>query len=106
MFKKKFKVTVDHFSSGNYAIYYCHYRFIPNWRSLKFWFDQGHPGGTEFWATNFWPHEEAEKLAKTLNSIEDIREYYKPYEEEEARWREKETQWRKDNVPYQSKAIK
>jgi hypothetical protein len=105
IFSKKFKTRTFHFSSGKYTVDYCYYRFIPIWYSLNFWFSQGYPGGTECWSTNLWDCEKAERIASGLKSIDDVKLYYKPFEEEEKRWREEEKKYWIKNVPYKTKII-
>jgi len=106
MFEKKFKVRVRHFAEARYIIEWSNSRFTPRWRSLCFWFDQGHPGGTQCWSTAMWACEKAEELAKGLDSVEDIQKYYDPLEAEEAEWRAKEKEYWVKNAPYSVKKYK
>lgn len=103
MFNKKFKVRVKHFAECKYTVQYAYYRFIPVWHSLCFWFHQGHPGGTECWSIDLWNVETAERIASSLKTINDVKEYYKPLEEEEAKWRIAEKEYWQKNAPYASK---
>jgi len=103
MFKKKFRVRVSHFAEAKYTVQWCHYRFIPFWHSLCFWFDQGHPGGTECWSTNMWTVTKAEDIASRLKTRDDVRDYYKFYEKKEKEWIEREKRFWEKNVPYSSK---
>ena len=102
---KKFKVRVAHFASATYCVQWCNYRFIPIWHSLCFWFDQGHPGGTEQWSTNLFSYKKAEKVAAKITSIEDVRKYYLRDEKKEEKWKLKETAYWAKNAPYISKEI-
>lgn len=105
LFKKKFRVEIHHHSEGKYMVAYAHYGLIPNWRYLHFWFDQGHPGGTECWSRDLFSLQEAEQIASKLKSIEDVNEYYKPFLEEAKRWKEAEKRWWENHVPYSRKRI-
>jgi hypothetical protein len=97
---KKFKVRVSHFAECKYTVDYAYYRFIPVWHSLCFWFEQGHPGGTECWSTDMWDVKTAERIASEIKTINDVREYYKPLEEKEAKWEQIEKEYWQNNAPY------
>lgn len=97
---KKFKVRVRHFRSCRYIVEYSYYRFIPIWKPLLFWFDQGHPGGCECWSKNMWDVKEAEKIASKLKTIDDIAEYYKPWEKQENEWRKNQKKYLEEKAPY------
>lgn len=103
LFDKKFKVKVTYFGSGKYEVNYAHYRFIPIYYTLCFWFEQTLTGGTECWSGRLMNIKEAERVAKSLKSIEDVREWYKPYEEKERTFYKRKTEYYKKNVPYRSK---
>lgn len=103
MFKKKFKVRVSHFGQGRYSVEYAHYRFIPVWYELCFWFEQTLTGGTECWTTDLFSYQEAEELAKSLKSIDDVKEWYKPDEAKEADFYKRKKEYYKENVPYDTK---
>ena len=100
---KKFKVRISHFAEGKYTVQYAHYNFFPNWKSLNFWFDQGHPGRTQCWSINLWDVCSAEKVASNLKTIDDIKKYYEPFEREAAAWCLEEKKYWEKNVPYQTK---
>lgn len=106
MFAKKFRVRVAHYYKGDYVVQYAHYRFIPIWHSLKYWFDQGHPGGTEGWMINLWNVSGAEQMAKRLKSIEDVNNYYVHSEALQKAWKKREEEYWKRSVPYTSKEIR
>ena len=100
LFDKKFRTRVRFYLDCKYVVEYAYYRFIPIWISLNFWFDQGHPGGTECWSINLFDVEEAESIALSLKKIEDVTEYYKPFKEEEKEWRIAEKKYLQKNAPY------
>lgn len=97
---KKFRVRVRHYADCKYVVEYAHYRFIPIWHTLNFWFDMGHPGGVECWSTDMWDVEEAERIATRLKSIDDVYEYYKPLIEQKEKWMEDERNYWKAQKPY------
>ena len=47
IFKKKFKVKVSYFAEGRYSVKYAHYRLIPIYHALHFWFEQSLTINTE-----------------------------------------------------------
>ena len=104
-FPLKFKVRVVQFVPCKYIVEWCHYRFIPIWHPIRFWFDQGHPGDTECWALDMWDFKTAEYIARGFKSIKDIEKYYEADEKKELEWREKERQYLEENMPYNSKNI-
>lgn len=83
LFNKKFKVKITHCGEDKYQVKYAHYRFIPIWHTLRFWFEQTLTGGTECWSTMLFKIEEAERVAKKIKNIADVREWYKPHKERE-----------------------
>lgn len=103
IFNKKFKVRVNYFGSGKYQVQYANYRLIPTWYTLCFWFEQTLTGGTECWCNRLMDIEEAEKTAKSLKSIEDVREWHKPDEERRKIFYERKAEYYKKAVPYQTK---
>jgi hypothetical protein len=105
LFDKKFKVKIEHFSNCKYAIYYCNYRIIPIWSELCFWFEQGHPGGTQCWSIELFDIKEAEDIAKNLKSMDDIDNYYKPHIENAKKWLKEEKEYWQKNMPYTSKIV-
>jgi len=101
---KKFKVRVSYFGNGKYTVDYCHYYLIPIcWNSINFWFQQSLTGGTECWSTDLFTLKEAESLAKTLKSIEDVNRYYKPLKEDRLDFYKRQKEYYKENVPYKTK---
>jgi hypothetical protein len=100
---KKFKVKVTYFGDGRYQVKYAHYRFIPTYHTLCFWFEQTLTGGTECWSDRLMRIEEAERVAESLKSINDVREWYKPYKKEEISFYKRQAEYYKKNVPYSSK---
>lgn len=105
VFGKKFKVRVNYFGYCKYTVDYAHYRLIPVWRSLSFWFAPGHPGGVECWATDLFGVDEAERVAEKLKSISDVNDLYRPRLQKEIEWRAAEKKYQEKNAPYSSKHI-
>ncbi len=103
MFEKKFKVRVKHFSQDYYQVEYAYYRIFPDYKSLNFWFDQGVTGSTECWSTKLFKYNEAEELAKTLKTYDDVLNWYKPWEEERTDFYKRKREYYKKNVPYTTK---
>lgn len=101
--KKKFKVRVKHFSKNYYTVEYAYYYFFPTWIALSFWFSQFPNSGTEGWSTKLFSYKEAEKIAVGLLSIDDVRNYYKPHEEEKAAFERDKEKFYKENAPYKTK---
>jgi hypothetical protein len=104
-FSKKFKTRVSHYADCRYVVQWCNYRFIPVWHSLCFWFEQGHPGGTECWSTDIWDYKTAERIASSIKSKKDLRSYYKKFEDEKENWEQEEKEYWKKNAPYKNKII-
>lgn len=104
MFQKKFKTRVRHYRNDNYVVEYAYYCILPIWwNALCFWFEQGLTGDIERWSTNLLKFAEAEKLAMSLKSIEDVREYYKADKEKERDFYKRKKEYHKKNVPYKVK---
>jgi hypothetical protein len=103
IFNKKFKVRVNYFAEGRYQVQYAYYRLIPIWHTLCFWFEQTLTGGTECWTDRLMSIDEAEITAKRLKSIDDVREWYKPYEERMKIFYERKAEYYKKAVPYRTK---
>ena len=103
IFDKKFKVKVTYFAEDKYKVKYSHYRFIPIWYAIIYWFNQGLTGGTEGFFEKLFEIEEAEKCAKKLKSIEDVREWHKPEIERKKKFYKRQTEYYKKAVPYISK---
>ncbi|MCK5614168.1 hypothetical protein KAR91_70540 [Candidatus Pacearchaeota archaeon] len=102
---KKFKTKVSYFARGKYTVSYAHYRFIPIWHELRFWFHQGVTGGTECWSTQLLKVDEAERLAKGLKSINDVKEYYKEDEIRMEDFYKRKSEYYKKAVPYSHKVF-
>ncbi len=56
--------------------------------------------------TNLFQVNEAEIVAKSLKSIEDVENYYKPHKEREQSFYKRQADFWKKNYPYESKIIK
>ena len=80
LFEKKFKTRVRYYAKDKYTVDYCSYYLFPKWRSLRFWFEQTLTEDTECWCIRLFHLDDAEELQKSLKSIEDVREYFKPHE--------------------------
>jgi hypothetical protein len=106
LFNKKFKTRVVHFCRDLYTVEYASYRLIPIWHTLKFWFEQSLTGGTERWSTELLKVEDAENLAKSLRSIEDVIEWYKPHVLREKLFYVEKKEYYEKAVPYSSKEFK
>ncbi len=106
LFPKKFRVKVCHYTQDKHTVDYCHYRFIPNWRSLHFWFEQTLTGGTECWSLNLWDVDHAEKVAMSLKSIEDVKKYYENDEKRESDFYRRKKEYYNKSVPYSTKEFK
>lgn len=103
LFDKKFKVRVRLLAQDRYMVQYTHYRFIPIWHSLCFWFEQTLTGGTQCWSTELFSYQEAEDLAKKLKSIEDVRKWYEKDEAKEKDFYKRRKEYYAKNVPYDTK---
>ena len=103
LFTKKFRVRVRHYTDKYYVVDYAYYRIFPNWGVILFWFDQGHPGGTECWSEKMFTVKEAEEFAKTLNTFQDIVKYYQPLIVAADKWKHDEIKWKAENIPYYEK---
>ena len=86
-----------------YEVQFAYYYFIPSFNSLCFWFEQTLTGGTECWSTRLMDYKNAEELAKSLKSIEDVRNWYKKYEEKEKNFYIRKKEYYNKNVPYNTK---
>lgn len=106
MFELKFKVRVKHFAKDKYTVDYANYRFFKNWKSLNFWFSCGYFSGLECWSTNLFTIEEAEALAASIHSMEDVHKYYEPERKKCIEFaKAKNEAWAK-KAPYSSKEFK
>lgn len=103
VFNKKFKVRIQHFGEGKYTVQYAHYRLIPIWHSLMFWYGMMHPNRNACWSLDLFHRKEAEKLSESFRSIKDVNDYYKPIELERSNWLKEETEYWKREVPYSEK---
>ena len=101
--EKKFKVRVCLFSGDKYTVDYTSYYFIPVYSSLCFWFEQTLTGGTECWSTDLFSYEEAEKIAVTLKSMDDVNEYHKSDVIKRNDFYRRKKEYYEKNVPYTKK---
>ena len=102
-FKKKFKVRVKHFYGDKYTVQYAYYRLFPNWTELLFWLSPPFTSNLECWSTKMFNVKDAEELAKSLKSIEDIDKYYECDRERCINYKKTKQEYLKENVPYESK---
>ena len=106
MFEKKFRVRISYFGRDNYTVDYAHYRFIPWYSSICFWFDAcGVNSDLECWSTKLFKINEAEEFADNLKSIEDVYAYYRKEDIEQTEFYKKKNEFQKNNIPYKSKQI-
>lgn len=103
MFKKKFKVRVRHFYQDKYEVQFAHYHIIPIYHSLCFWFEQSLTSNTECWTIKLFDYQSAEKFAKSLKSIDDVRKWYEKDEEKEKSFYIRKKEYYEKNVPYRTK---
>ena len=105
MIKKKFKVRVKHFYECNYVVQYADYRFVTVWYSICFWFSKNLTSGEERWLRQLFSAEDAEKLAKSFKSIEDIKFFNKPEENKMVEFIRRKREYQKNNKPYEIKEV-
>lgn len=103
MFKKRFKVRVKHYVEDKYIIQYAHFYLIPIYHSLCFWFEQTLTSNTECWSTDLMDYREAEELAKSLKSVEDVKKWYEKDEAREKDFYIRKKEYYEKNVPYDTK---
>lgn len=106
MFKRKFKVRVIHYSQEYYCVQYTYYIIFTNWKCLTFWFDCGLTNNLERFSINLMSYQKAEELAKTLNSPQDVINYYKPFLKEQEDCQKRKLKFIAENIPYKIKNIK
>lgn len=104
--EKKFKVKVEHFAENKYRVKYCSYYIIPlHWKALQYFFRASAHSGLASWNDNLFLINDAEHIAKGINSLEDVVAY-----EEEGFRRQKEHEEKKERAkletPYYSKTFK
>jgi hypothetical protein len=103
MIKKKLRVRVKHYYECQYIIQYTHYTFIPIWYSICFWFSKNLTSGTERWSRQLFSAEDAEKLAKSFKSIDDIKRYNEPEQHRMIEFFKHKKEYQKKNQPYEIK---
>jgi hypothetical protein len=99
MFKKKFKIRVQHYTGQYYIVEYAHYWLIPNYNALYCWF-------TNSLSKNLLVVNEAEKLANRLNSIENINRWNEKQKAQEKQYYIDKAKDEKQNIPYKVKYFK
>lgn len=105
LFKKKFKVRVSLFSESKYTVDYAYYRFIPNWKSLVFWYGVSFDSNIDGWSTDLFSVKEAEEIANRLKSIDDVERYYKPEDRKREKFLIEKEEYLAKNRPYKTKNI-
>ena len=104
IFKRKFKVKVSYFGEGKYTVKYSQHRIIPKWKELCFWYSTT-PTGMYGWSTDLFYIDEAEEIAKSLKSIEDVKAFHaKDYPKRDAFFKKYNEFW-SNKVPYKSKVF-
>ena len=83
MLNKKFKVRVTLYARDRYVVQFAHYYFFPIYKTLQRWFECGLTSGIECWSVDLFCYEEAEYIAKSLKSIDDVHELYKKDKQKE-----------------------
>lgn len=103
MIKKKFKVRVVYFGEAYYRVQWAEYRIIPRWFTLCFWFEQTLTGGTECWSDKLFNFKDAEKVASSLKSREDVIKFYERDNAREKDFYKRQSEFYGKNVPYKTK---
>lgn len=103
IFNKKFKVKVVHFNEDYYIIKYAYYRFIPIYHTLNYWFELTLTSNLEEWTCMIFKVDKAEEVARKMKSIEDVKEWYEPYKNEEKDFYKRKKDFYNNNVPYKVK---
>ena len=103
MLKKKFRVRVKHYAEQYYQIQYAHYYLIPIYRSFKYWFALSLISDLESWATFLLKYEPAEKFAKGLKSIEDVKNWYKMENTKMNNFYKNKEKYISKNIPYNTR---
>ncbi len=104
--EKKFKVRVDHFAGTKYTVDYANYYLIQNWKPLCYWFSLCLDGSSHDWAIRLYDYEDAERMALTLKSIEDVNKWYKIENKKRDDFYAKRKEYLKRRQPYTTKIIK
>lgn len=103
MFRKKFRVRVKYFAEDLYVVQFTNHRFIPQYQSLCFWFEQSLTNNTETWSELLMDNISAENLAKTIKSIDDVKRFYEKDEAKEKDFYKRKKEHYNKNVPYRIK---
>ncbi len=103
MLKKKFKVKVVHYVREHYSIEYCHYRLIPIWRELHYWFSILDSGSTHCWSTQLGSYKKMETIAKTLVDRGNVDGWYEEQNKIRKEFFERRNEYFKDRIPYEVK---
>lgn len=104
--KKKFSVRIKHYSEKYYTIQYCEYRLFKVYNNLDYYICYSYLSDLEHWGAKLFTYEDAEKLAKTFNCLQDIVKWQNPYKEKEIEFLKKKEEFIKNNIPYAFKLIK
>jgi len=104
LFNKKFRVKVCHYSRGRYHVKYASYRFIPIWECIDTYYTHmGFESESNGWASKLFRIDDAERLAKSLNCIQDVLDYEKPLFEKARKFKASRARYYEESQPYTTK---
>lgn len=68
-----------HYFDDNFALKYANYRFIPNYRYLRYFPDTEHfiSSREQHWHVKYWKKHKEDDILNKFKTIEDINNYYK-----------------------------
>lgn len=98
----EFRVRVVYAFGGKYYVEY----YNNGCKRIKYWFgfETMHPSnGLEGYFAHLFDVDKAEKLAKSLKSMDDVNNYYIPIIEEQKKWEADEKEFWIKKVPYKEK---
>lgn len=101
----KFRVRIQYFGNTLYCIQYAYYKRICTWNTILYWSGQHITSSLSGWHTYLFSIENVENFASHFKTIEDINNFYKPYQEEERKFIKRREDYYKKQVPYNSKEI-
>lgn len=102
----KYKVRVKR-SFGIYIVQWAYYRFIPVWYTVVE-FDEpprAYDHTTDGWDPKCFSYQDAEEFAKSINTYEKLKEYYKKEDEAEEIYLIDKNKRDEEEYPYKSKRI-
>lgn len=105
-FAKKFEVRVVYHLRNNYKIEWCEYRLLKNWQTILKWHHLSDPNYSGMcWNPELLPYNKAIEFAKTLTSIEKIREYHKEQNKIKDKWITKRREYLAKTNPVKEETI-